>query len=83
MAREALPRGERPGRWRGDRQRDPLYGDIAAAFTIVDRIGLSVETVGHLFGPNRRPTGQRGAFAYWRVGAVVTNTNAARALVVA
>jgi HK97 family phage major capsid protein len=60
-----------------------VYGDIAAAYTIVDRIGLVVELVQHLFGANRRPTGERGLFAIWRVGAVVTNANAARALRVA
>ena len=37
-------------------------------FRIVDRIGLSVELIPHLFGANRRPTGERGLYAYWRVG---------------
>lgn len=41
-------------------------------YLIVDRIGMTVELVPHLFGSNRRPTGQRGLYAYWRnTGAVV------------
>ena len=45
-----------------------VYGAIADAFTIVDRVGFSVELVPHLFGASRRPTGQRGLYAYWRTG---------------
>jgi HK97 family phage major capsid protein len=57
------------------------YGDFQSAYTIVDRIGLSAELVPHLFGTaNNRPTGQRGLYGYWRVGAVVTNSNAVRSL---
>ncbi len=57
-----------------------VYGDLARAYRIVDRIGLSVELIPHLFGSNRRPTGQRGLYAYWRVGAAVTNPLAIRVL---
>lgn len=36
-------------------------------FLIVDRVGLSVEYVPHLFGTaSGYPTGQRGLYAYWR-----------------
>lgn len=35
-------------------------------FAIIDRIGMQVELVQHLFGGSGRPTGQRGFFAYWR-----------------
>jgi HK97 family phage major capsid protein len=36
-------------------------------FAIVDRAGMNVEFIPHLFGgSNRYPTGQRGLFAYWR-----------------
>lgn len=36
-------------------------------FAIVDRIGMSVEFIPHLFGgSNRFPTGERGLFMYWR-----------------
>jgi HK97 family phage major capsid protein len=48
-----------------------LYGDFRAGYTIVDRIGMSAEIVPHLFGATRRPTGERGLFAYWRCGAKV------------
>ncbi len=57
-----------------------LYGDVRAAYTIVDRVGLSVELVPHLVGGNRRPTGQRGLYAYWRVGAGLINASAVRLL---
>lgn len=36
-------------------------------FAIVDRVGMNVEFIPHLFGgSNRFPTGQRGLYAYWR-----------------
>lgn len=35
-------------------------------FIIVDRVGMGVELIPHLFGPtNRYPTGQRGILAVW------------------
>jgi len=50
-------------------------------FKIIDRIGLSVETIPHLFDvTNNRPTGQRGLYAYWRNSSGVTSTNAFRVL---
>jgi HK97 family phage major capsid protein len=55
-----------------------VYGDIASGFRIVDRIGLSVELVPHLFGGSGRPTGQRGILAYWRTSSKVVNVNALR-----
>ena len=48
---------------------------------IVDRIGLSVELIPHLFGANQRPTGQRGLYAYWRISSKVVDANAFRALI--
>ncbi|MEZ5078436.1 MAG: phage major capsid protein [Solirubrobacterales bacterium] len=57
-----------------------LYGDVASAYRIVDRVGMTVETVPHVFGENQRPTGQRGLFAYFRVGAKVINAGAVKAL---
>ena len=57
------------------------YGDVASAYRVVDRVGLSVELIPHLFGSNRRPTGQRGLWAYSRVGGGVVNPNAVRRLV--
>ncbi|CEZ39288.1 phiRV1 phage protein [Mycobacterium tuberculosis] len=49
-------------------------------FLIGDRVGSMVELVPHLFGPNRRPTGQRGFFAWFRVGSDVLVRNAFRVL---
>lgn len=54
-----------------------LCGDFSK-FVIVDRIGLSVEYVPHLFGSNGRPTGQRGWYAHWRSGSDVVDVNAFR-----
>lgn len=42
-----------------------VLGDFKRGFLIVDRIGMSIELVPHLFGENGRPTGQRGIYAYW------------------
>jgi HK97 family phage major capsid protein len=44
-----------------------LVGDFRN-YLVVDRVGLMIEYVPHLFGANGRPTGQRGWFAYWRSG---------------
>lgn len=56
------------------------YGDWSN-YVIYDRIGMSVELVPHLFGTgNNRPTGQRGFYAHWRVGADCRNDNAFRLL---
>lgn len=41
-----------------------IFGDFKQ-FLIVDRIGMTVEMIPHLFGSNRRPTGQRGVYAVW------------------
>lgn len=51
-------------------------------YLIADRIGASLEIVPHLFGSNRRPTGQRGAYFYWRVAGAVLAANAFRVLIV-
>ena len=51
-------------------------------YKIIDRVGLNVEVIPHLFGAaqGNLPTGQRGLFAYWRVGAKVLDANAFRTL---
>lgn len=49
-------------------------------YVIVDRIGLTIEYVPHVFGPNGRPTGQRGIYVYWRVGGDSVNDDAFRML---
>lgn len=53
-------------------------------YKIVDRIGMDIEVIPHLFGAtNRFPTGQRGFYAYWRNTAKVIDANAFRVLTVA
>lgn len=50
-----------------------VYGDFDN-YVIADRIGMTVEFVPHLFGTgNNRPNGQRGWYAYYRVGADSVN----------
>ena len=58
-----------------------VVGDFSY-YKIVDRIGLTVETIPHIFGAaqGNLPTGQRGLYAYWRVGAKVLHANAFRTL---
>lgn len=56
-----------------------VFGDFSR-YKIVDRVGLTVEVIPHLFGSNQRPTGQRGIYAYWRNGAKVLDANAFRSL---
>ena len=57
-----------------------LFGDFSQ-FLIVDRVGMDVELVPHLFGADRRPTGQRGLYAIWRNDSKVLVDNAFRVLV--
>lgn len=56
-----------------------VFGDFDN-YVIADRIGTTVEYIPHLFGANRRPTGQRGWYAYFRVGADSVNDAAFRLL---
>jgi HK97 family phage major capsid protein len=49
-------------------------------FVIVDRVGMDVELIPHLFGTSQLPTGQRGLFAYWRNSSTVVSANAFRTL---
>lgn len=49
-----------------------IYGDFQN-YVIADRIGMTVEFIPHLVGANQRPTGQRGWYAYYRVGADSVN----------
>ena len=57
-----------------------VFGDFSQ-FLIVDRVGMSVELVPHLFGANQRPTGQRGLYAIWRNDSKILVPNAFRILV--
>ncbi len=58
-----------------------LYGDLSR-FVIVDRIGLEIELIPHLFDTtNNRPTGQRGLYAYWRNGSKLIDASATVVLI--
>lgn len=60
-----------------------LFGDFSN-YVIADRIGMTVEFIPHLFHTgNNRPSGQRGWYAYYRVGADSVNDGAFRVLNVA
>lgn len=55
-----------------------LLGDFKK-FLIVDRVGMSVELIPHLFGGTSNfPTGQRGLYAIWRNSSKVLDANAFR-----
>lgn len=54
-----------------------VFGDFSN-YVIADRIGMTVDFIPHLFGANRRPTGQSGWFAFYRVGADSVNDAAFR-----
>lgn len=57
-----------------------VLGDFKK-FLIVDRVGMAVELIPHLFGAtNRFPTGQRGLYAVWRNTSKVLDPNAFRLL---
>lgn len=64
----------------GTNDRLLVFGDFSQ-FLIVDRVGMSVELVPHLFATNaNRPNGQRGLYAFWRNNATVLVDNAFRFL---
>lgn len=52
-------------------------------YLAVRRVGTTIEFVPHLFGPDGRPTGQRGYYLYTRVGGGVLVPDAFRLLNVA
>lgn len=57
-----------------------IFGDFSN-YVIADRLGMTVEFIPHLFHTaNNRPTGQRGWYAYYRVGADSVNDGAFRML---
>lgn len=56
-----------------------IHGDFSN-YVIADRIGFNIEPISHLFGANGRPTGERGFYAYYRVGADSVNDDAFRIL---
>ena len=57
-----------------------VFGDFSN-YVIADRIGTTVEFIPHLFHvDNNRPSGQRGWYAFYRVGADSVNDGAFRVL---
>lgn len=57
-----------------------VFGDFQN-YVIADRIGVTVEFIPHLFHTgNNRPSGSRGWYAYFRVGADSVNDDAFRML---
>lgn len=59
-------------------QKIAVLGDFSQ-FLIADRVGLTTEYIPHVFGlTTAMPRGERGVFAYWRVGSGVLVTNAFR-----
>lgn len=64
----------------GTNDRLLVFGDFSQ-FLIVDRVGMSVELVPHLFATaNNLPSGQRGLYAFWRNNSKVLVQNAFRFL---
>jgi HK97 family phage major capsid protein len=60
---------------------DLIYGNLKAGFTIVDRLGMAVESTGATFNPSTGvPDGSRGFLALWRSGSGVTDADALRLL---
>jgi HK97 family phage major capsid protein/HK97 family phage prohead protease len=57
-----------------------IIGDFRH-FLILDRVGMSVDLIPHLFGTaNNRPTGQSGLYAFWRNSSQVLAWQAFRTL---
>ena len=56
-----------------------ILGDFSN-YLIVDRVGMEVVYNPLVIGTNRRPTGEVGWAAFWRVGADVTNADGFRLL---
>lgn len=56
-----------------------IFGDFRN-FLIVDRVGMSVELIPHLFDGDGKPTGSRGLWAMWRNTSVILVDNAFRKL---
>ncbi|MCF3939076.1 phage major capsid protein [Gordonia tangerina] len=60
-----------------------VFGAFSHGYVVADRLGMAVELVPHLFGANRRPTGQRGWYAHYRTGAGVVDPGAFKMLNIA
>lgn len=57
-----------------------IAGGIAKTLTVVDRMGLSIEIIPHVFGQTRGyPLGARGIYAWWRTSSGVYSSPATAA----
>lgn len=88
LGRRALEAEAMDGVWGGSGASESLilvYGDFSN-YVIADRIGMTVEFIPHLFRQTTagsgfgQPTGQRGWYAYYRVGADSVNDAGFRVL---
>ncbi|MGW1492569.1 phage major capsid protein [Streptomyces sp. NPDC002402] len=83
MGRPALESEDMDGAWNTAATANNYilaFGDLSA-YVIADRVGMTVEFIPHLFATgNNRPSGSRGWYAYYRVGADVVNDGAIRLL---
>ena len=50
------------------------------SYYIIERVGMTVETIPHLWAAASMPTGQRGIYAWWRNTAKPSNVDAGRRL---
>ena len=57
-----------------------IAGNIARAFAIVDRLGMTAKANPLVVGSNQRPTGQQGVYVSWRFGSGMLDSNACRIL---
>lgn len=57
-----------------------ILGQFNPYFTIVDRVGMSVELVPHMIDGDGKLTGQRAIFAFWRNGSRILSSAAFRKL---
>ena len=56
-----------------------IVGDFQK-FLIVDRVGMSIELIPHMFNGDGNPTGTRGLWAMWRNTSLILDDNAFRKL---
>lgn len=56
-----------------------IVGDFSR-FLIVDRVGMSIELIPHMFNGDGNPTGTRGLWAMWRNTSLILDDNAFRKL---
>jgi HK97 family phage major capsid protein len=59
-----------------------MFGDFKQ-FIIVDRVGMSIELIPHMFDGSGNPTGTRGIWAMWRNSSLILVPNAFRLLTTA